>query len=352
PVLALNIVGIIINIVLNYFLIPGLGIKGALIGSVAAQWVILCIYEYYRRKILRPYPPALSLTEMKQREHILCPVCHSPLSLDNHNCQNGHIFSQEHGVIQLFTPEEKAHFVPYLQKFDQYREKAGWHITDPTIFPRLPFISEATALGHWKPKQHDLRLIKRLLKGKKNQKILEIGAWNGWLSHHLVKWGHSLTTIDYFDSEYDGLKAMKYYPQKWIALQMEVEDISVLAGQYDVIILNRCYAYYTDPIGSFQQLREKLAPEGMMILTGLNIYTDGDRREAEFEAYKENFLQENGFEMMSKPTKGFLDLGDKSALEEEGVRLFIYRRMIRHRVKSALLTGVSRLYWGVFRKNE
>ena len=50
---------------------------------------------------------------------------------------------------------------------------------------------------------------------------------------------------------------MKYYPEKWIALQMEVEDISILAGKYDVIILNRCYAYYTDPIDMLGQLKEE-----------------------------------------------------------------------------------------------
>ena len=352
PVLMLNLIGILVNIVINYYLIPSLGIKGALIGSVSAQWAILFIYEYYRRKILRSSSPTLSLSEMKQREKILCPICHSPLSLETYNCQNNHQFSQENGVIQLFTPETSARLIPYLENFNQYRKKAGWHINDPTIFPRLPHISEATALGHWKPKQHDLRLIKKLLTGKKSLKILEIGAWNGWLSHHLVKWGHSLTTIDYFDSQNDGLKAMKFYPQDWIALQMEVEDISILAGKYDVIILNRCYAYYTDPILALQKLKKKLVSGGMILLTGLNIYSDGDRRKAEFEAYKENFRKENGFEMMSKPTKGFLDLEDQNALEEEGISLFIYHRMIRHRIKSAFLDGVSRLYWGIYRENE
>ena len=193
-------------------------------------------------------------------------------------------------------------------------------------------------------------MIKCLLKGKEKLKILEIGAWNGWLSQHLVKWGHSLTTLDYFDSEYDGLEAMKYYPEKWIALQMEVEDISVLAGKYDVIILNRCYAYYTHPIDMLGQLKGKLSEGGMMILTGLHFYKDGESRRKEFESYKAAFKEENGFGMMSKETKGYLDFQDKADLAAAEVEFGWYWGMVGYMVKGKVLRKGGELFWGRLNK--
>ena len=133
----------------------------------------------------------LSLEEMQARESLLCPECKAPFHFHTHSCENGHSFEEKNGVIKLLTQKDKTRLTDYLAKFNAYRKKSGWHITDPGIFPQLPFIDEETAPGFWKAKQEDLRLIKRLLKGKENLKILEIGAWNGWLSHQLVKWGHS-----------------------------------------------------------------------------------------------------------------------------------------------------------------
>ena len=80
---------------------------------------------------------------------------------------------------------------------------------------------------------------------KDQLKILDLGAWNGWLSNQLSSDGHELVTaIDYFLHERDGLAAKKYYPNEFLAIQMDLEDLSILPYNYDIIIINRGFTLF------------------------------------------------------------------------------------------------------------
>ncbi|MEZ4775413.1 MAG: polysaccharide biosynthesis C-terminal domain-containing protein [Bacteroidia bacterium] len=349
-VLGLNALGIAVNIGLNIYFIPLWDIKGALIASVIAQWVILFCYEYYRNKLPRPPYPAkpISRDEIIRGEKLRCPECGGEIHIAEAICTGGHTFETENHVLRLVTEKKAEQLDPFLEKFARFREKTGWFIEDPTIFPRLPFVKESEAPGFWRAKQADFEIIFQLLRQKNQQKILEIGAWNGWLSHHLVRAGHALTSVDYFIHPKDGQGAMKYYPEKWLAVQMEVEEMELLAGDYDMIILNRCFAYYTDPAEALRLLKQKLRPGGILLMTGLHIYPDGEARKAEMAAYEQTFLEENGFPLFSKPTRGYLDKRDKDDLVNAGVKLFVYRKMMIHNLKTGLFPGRAKMYYGVY----
>lgn len=349
-VLGLNMLGIGINIGLNVFFIPLWGIKGALIASVIAQWVILFCCELYRHKLSRPpyVVMPISREEIIRQEKLRCPECGAALNMVSAICANGHDFKTENHVLRLVSAKTADRLDPFLEKFARFREKTGWFIEDREIFPRLPFIKEEEAQGFWKAKQADFEIVFQLLRGKQRQKILEVGAWNGWLSHHLVRAGHVLTSVDYFIHEKDGQGAMKYYPEKWLAIQMEVEEMDLLAGDYDMIILNRCYAYYTYPAEALRQLKQKLRQGGILLMTGLHIYPNGEARRAEMAAYEQTFLEENGFPLFSKPTRGYLDRQDKDDLVKAGVKLHVYRKMMIHNLKTRLFPGRAKLYYGVY----
>ncbi len=95
--------------------------------------------------------------------------------------------------------------------------------------------------------------------------------------------GHKVTAVDFFNDAYDGLAAKKHYPANWKTIQMDLDDLSVLDFQYELIIINRCLQYFADPVSYVRAAQAKLSPTGMMILTGLQFLRDPTARKKGIE---------------------------------------------------------------------
>jgi 2-polyprenyl-3-methyl-5-hydroxy-6-metoxy-1,4-benzoquinol methylase len=256
---------------------------------------------------------------------LLCPNCCDPIDAQSLGCRNGHQFACEDGVLVLLEETFKQQLQAFVETFTRLRADESRRLLDPSVYKELPFAPKLKWQYAWRVRRYDLAIINRLLQGRTRQQILDVGAWNGWLSHRLATQGHEVTAIDYFTDEYDGLRAKKFYDLSWKAIQMDVYDLSVLNQTYDVIILNRCLQFSDDPAGYVASVKTKVASDGLLILTGLGFYWDPLTKIRDVAAFRAH-LNSYGLDFF-KPTKAYLDFVDKERLQNQGVRLHPYPQL-------------------------
>ncbi len=278
----------------------------------------------------------------------LCPTCRTPL--DNaHVCANGHVFEEKDGVLALLDPAFAAQLAAFCEPFERMRAGTAMRLLDPAVYLRLP----ATPPGHppyeWRLRRYDLALLRRLLRRRPRQTILDVGAWNGWLSNRVASDGHAVTAVDYFDDEYDGLRARKFYASSWQAVQMDLLDLPALGETFDVIVLNRCVQFFPQPAAAVAQAKALLAPGGLLILTGLELYRDPRAKAARVAHLLHSHRHRYDFELFLRPTKGYLDLADKTQMEAQGVQIKPYWPLLPANLKALLRPDLPRHCYGIYR---
>ena len=283
----------------------------------------------------------------------LCPECGKPVDLGAACCAGGHTFETVDGVVSLFSSERRDELDPYLRDFEQWREDRGDLLNDPSVYPRLPEAPPGGDVGMWKLRKLDLALIRRLLQGRSRQRVLEIGGWNGWLSHQLSEDRHDVVAIDYFVHPFDGLRARKHFPEAgWRAVQMDLEDLTILQGPFDVIIFNHGLGTFIDPVQKVRDATALLASGGMMIATGLTVFKDTSRIEAHFKAVRCEFEEATGRDLFFKPMKGYLDSRDLKDLRDVGLVIRREPRLWRPNLRAVLDPSRPRFMYGVLRRDH
>lgn len=266
---------------------------------------------------------------------LLCPICHHPLLSDGVTCAQGHRFTLANGVLSLVTAsfaQRLGHFNTVLQRF---RQNTGRRLLDPAVYEELPFSAAVRSNFEWRLRQYDWAVVQQWV-GTRPRRILDIGAWNGWLSHRLTQLGHEVTAIDYFTDPYDGLGANRFYRGTWRSIQMDLTDLSPLPAVFDVIILNRCLAFFANAAAYVTQAQARLAPGGSLLLTGLALYRDPRSKAQAVATATKNYRQEYGTDLFLHPTKGYLDSHDQAELQAMGVQISPYRQLWAANLKAWL----------------
>lgn len=284
---------------------------------------------------------------------VLCPECRKSVDLVSARCAGGHRFPLADGVVSLLSSARRDELDHYLVDFEKWREDRGDFICDPMVYQRLPEAPQGADYGMWKLRALDLLLMRRRLRHRPQQRILEIGAWNGWLSHQLSLEGHDLLAVDYFVHPFDGLRARKHYPGAvWQAIQMDLEDLSILEGPFDVIVFNRGLPTFSDPVRTVRHATTLLAPGGFVICTGLNVFKRTTEIEAHFAGVRKDFERSTGRDLFFKPMKGYLDNSDVDRLSSTGLRIHTDRRLWRSNLRARLFPSSPMHCWGVVFKQE
>lgn len=283
---------------------------------------------------------------------ILCPNCRATLDLASLACANGHRFAERDGVIALLEAGFGGRLETFLRAFSRARQAEGRRLLDPAVYPALPCGSPGHSLPggqrEWRLRRCDLALVQRLLAGAPPRRVLEVGAWNGWLSHHLAEAGHDLTAVDYFADEYDGLAARKFYRSHWRAIQMDLRDLSVLDEQYDVLIVNRCLQFFVDPLDYVERLKARVAQGGWLILTGLQFFWAPETKARQVAAQQQYYRERYDLGLFLFPAKGYLDAVDAAGLIASGLRLKSYPELWASELRARLAPFRPRHRFGVW----
>lgn len=276
---------------------------------------------------------------------LTCPTCHQPLHQEQLFCPAGHTFTLTNGVLSLLDEPFAQRLHQFNHTLEQYRAATGRRLLDPALYEDLPFAAALRSQFEWRLRRYDWAVVQKWM-GTRPQRVLDIGAWNGWLSHRLAQMGHEVTAIDYFTDPYDGLGAKQFYSTTWRAIQMDLTDLSPLPPIFDHIILNRCLPFFGDAAAYLAQAQTKLAPGGHILLTGLAFYHDPSSKAQAVAAMTEQYRQQYGTEMFLNPTKGYLDRKDHRQLTAAGVRLTPYSQLFLANLKAWLRPHYPRYFYG------
>lgn len=279
-----------------------------------------------------------------------CPTCREPLDPAGAICTNGHRYAETGGVLRLISDDFARQLAPFTVALETYRTLLGRRTLDPAAYEALPYGPAVASDREWQQRQYDLALVRQLAQraGRDRQRVLDVGAYNGWLSHHLAEWGHAVTGLDPFADPCDGLGARRFYRAPWRAVQMDLRDLSVLDEQYDLVILNRCLAFFPDPAHYLRHAQSRVAPGGRLVALGLQIFVDSRAKAAQVQgraaAYRERF----GQPFFLWPTRGYLDAADQAGLEAAGLRLRPYRQLWLPNLRARLDPRRPRHFYGMW----
>lgn len=279
---------------------------------------------------------------------LLCPNCRAAIDLATLACASGHQFGCEDGVLVLLEEEFGRRLRAFIETLIRFRTAENKRLLDPAVYEHLPF-ALARENVEWRARCYDLAIIRRLIAGRERQRILDVGASNGWLSHQLALLGHDVTAVELFTDEYDGLKAKKFYSTDWRAIQMDLADLSVLNERYDVVIVNHGLPFYPDPTGCVAAARERVADGGLLILIGLAFFRDPSARIRALAARQRAYRECYGVEFFLRPTRGYLDFDDRARFVAQGLRLYPHPQLWRANLKSLVRPTAPSHYYAVYR---
>ena len=270
-----------------------------------------------------------------------CPTCKEPLN-DKYTCSNKHQFFLDEDVLVLLDEQFKIKLTHWLSKFENFRLD-----TLPQLdFENLPHAGVKINKNLWKARIADLKLITNVIQPH-HQSVLDVGSWNGWLANSLSQLGKTVTAVDYFIHELDGLKARKHFTNpSWTSIQMDLENLAIFENQFDVIILNRCLAYFTDIHQFIEMAKQLLAPKGLLIITGINISSSEAEELTKAKVlFKEKYQQNLFF----KASKGYLDPNDLKSIQQHAIQLQVYPNW-KNWIKKILFPHKGVAYYGIYSK--
>jgi 2-polyprenyl-3-methyl-5-hydroxy-6-metoxy-1,4-benzoquinol methylase len=280
---------------------------------------------------------------------MLCPQCGEKINEQALVCAAGHPIDIQEGVLVLLDEAFRRELQAFVETFARIRSDEGMRVLDETLYDHLPYVSIEAHRHEWRLRRYDWEVVRALLMSRQAQRILDVGAWNGWLSNRLADRGHRVTAVDYFTDPYDGLGAMQFYPRRWRAIQMELRDLALLDEEFDTVVLNRCTHFFEEPLAFTRQAMQRLAPGGLLIVIGLPFYRDASAKVQQMARLRAKF-QQYGTDQF-KPMRGFLDMQDWKQLRTLGVELRPYRQLWRGNLKARWLSRYKPFYaYGLWRR--
>ncbi|MFN8621968.1 MAG: methyltransferase domain-containing protein [Chloroflexota bacterium] len=227
-------------------------------------------------------------------------------------------------MIRLLDPDLRRRVDALEWAVTAWRRAQGRPAIPRGAYAELPFGPATDGDPEWRLRRADLRWIRQVLAGRPGTggralRVLDLGAWNGWLSTRLATDGHAVTGLDLFAGP-DALGARLLMPGRWRAVQADPMDPAMLRERFDVVILDRCLAFQPDPVAALDAAASVVDPGGAVLVTGIALHRDpdaaGERLAAEREAFRARF----GMDLLLRPTSGVLGRSELPALDRRGWR--------------------------------
>ncbi len=251
---------------------------------------------------------------------LLCPICGALLDAEATRCPQRHAIGRgAGGVIRLMAPDFAARVDRFELALADHLARQNRARLRPEDYGDLPFGPAARGLPAWVGRAHDLALIRQYAPAGTGMQVLDLGAWNGWLSDALTRAGHTVTAVSFFGGDEDGLGARSRYPHPyWTAIQMDEARLDLIGETFDLVVLNRCLHAAPDPAERLREALKILRPGGVVIATGLPIYRDPGRRAAEFARSAAAFERRYGIPYRLGPGQDWLGPKEVAGLARLG----------------------------------
>ena len=261
---------------------------------------------------------------------LACPACRTPFGADAGaddalvctSCRSDYV--RRDGVWRLLAPEREAHFADFLRDYTTIRHAEGRGSNDPAYYRALPSTSEDDPLAwQWSMRartwDHVVRTVLPSLGSA--QRVVDVGAGVGWLSHRLALLGHEPFAIDLSIDERDGLGAARHYGGAWPCAQAEFDRLPLADDSADVVVFNASLHYSVDYATTLAEAMRVLRRDGAIVVLDSPVYRD-DRSGRQMVAERHaDFERRFGLRSESIASVEYLtdatitDLGDQLGLQ-------------------------------------
>jgi len=255
----------------------------------------------------------------------------------------------ENEINKVISQPFSTELDEFLQNYLKFVHKD--HRLKFSDYPNLPFVLNTTLEKELQFRRASYRVVKALLKSKKQLDILEIGPWNSWLTPLLCKNENNVVAMDYFDDHINGLGSRIHHKEpKWISIQGNLEDPEFLNKTFDLIIFNHNLQFFTQPLTILKKYQKLLNKNGTLLLLGLTIFSSSVQKSSEVASLIQKYREEFNVALFFRPCKAYLDKQDMLELENNGFEFFPYRVSWIRRIASQILkkrTSFYAIYEGV-----
>jgi SAM-dependent methyltransferase len=251
---------------------------------------------------------------------IRCPECMRSMRASEGRCRCGAAVRDDAGVLRLVPVPERDELGRFVAAFHRWRCAQGLRPIARESLERLPETPPGGDDALWRLRREDLQLVRSHIHGAECCRVLDFGAWNGWLSNRIAGDGHSVLATDVFVDEIDGLGAYGLYrTPKWIAAQVDPRRLDVLEGPFDVIVLNRNFSTLPEVPKVLDSLAGLVADAGSIVITGVTVYRLDRRIRRHFDRLQTE-LQSAGA-VCPWGFRGWATMDDLRMLERRGFQV-------------------------------
>ena len=203
-----------------------------------------------------------------------CSSCGARLDgpADRWRCPRSHVELRLAGGI--WRSQSSAAEARFLDGYRKVRRAEGWGSEDPAYLRALPF-EDLTGRHReiWGIRAASYRLLLRPLPAAR-QRVVDLGAGNGWLAVRLATAGHRVAAVDLSDDVLDGLGAAVPLPEArsvtWI--QSSFDRVPIADGACDLAVFNGSFHYSGEPRRTLAEALRLLAPHGRLAILDSPFY--------------------------------------------------------------------------------
>ena len=219
-----------------------------------------------------------------------CPVCRFSIVIGN-------------GIAHALPPESAAHLARFIGDYEQIRTSEGRGSESKDFYLALPYRDTTRKnRGQWqmRARSYDY-IVRHLLKGSghdRGNRILDLGAGNGWMSFRLALAGYQPIAVDLLTNDCDGLGAARHYqgrlPKLFPRFQAEICRLPFADEQFDVAVFNASFHYAEDGEACLREALRCVRKGGMVIISDTPWYAREESGQQMLAERREAFLRSHG----------------------------------------------------------
>ena len=202
----------------------------------------------------------------------------------------------------------------FIESYRRVRLTEGLASPDPEFSRRLPFRdTTGRNVKLWRVRAiHYLTVRAFLAVFPGSERVLDVGAGNGWLARRLAR-SHRVTALD-VDATETGLRALG--DDAGVGrVRAEVEALPLRDGSFDVVIVAASLHYAVELPRALAELARVLRPGGALVIADSPIYVDALARHRAWQRTLQ-YYRAAGAEQLAHRYRGL------TRAELDGSRLF------------------------------
>jgi SAM-dependent methyltransferase len=229
-----------------------------------------------------------------------CPACKFSIAIND-------------GIAQALPPESIAHHARFMEDYERIRESEGRGSESEDFYLGLPYRdASGRHREQWRMRARSYDyLVRHLLDGADHgNRILDLGAGNGWMSFRLALAGYRPCAVDLLANDRDGLGAARHYrtrlPKLFPRFQAEIRRLPFADEQFDAAVFNASFHYAEDYEASLREAMRCVKTGGVVIVSDTPWYAREESGKQMLAERRAAFQRSHGTAADSIATLGYL----------------------------------------------